>query len=392
MSVTQRLGLFYAAIFVGGGVSGPYIGLWFKAHGLDGAQIGFILAAPALARVVTGPAIAVWADGFRLRRTPIIVMGAAVAGLYGLFEVTRGFWAWWCLWLVSQSLFASFSPLADVIALRRARTDGFNYGWPRGMGSAAYIAANVGMGLLLTRMHSDVVLWWMAASAVGVALGGALLPPDPVHEVGEWVAGRQRWQGLRGLVTDPVFMLAVISVGLIQASHAFYYGFSTLVWRAQGLPPSYTGLLWGLAVTAELIFLWFMEPMRRALGAKRLVMLGGLGGLARWTCLALSPPLWLLVPIQILHALTFTATFMGSLQLVERLSTPQNATAAQTLNSVLSGGIFMGLASMASGALFDAAGPYGYFAMSACAALGLIGAALLPNAAHGERAPLEVVR
>jgi PPP family 3-phenylpropionic acid transporter len=380
MSVTQRLGFFYAAIFLGGGVASPYIGLWFKAHGLDGAQIGFILAAPAIARVITGPAIAVWADGFKLRRTPLFVMGLAVAALYVMFAMTKGFWPWWVLWLISQSLFASFSPLGDVIALRRARTDGFNYGWPRGMGSAGFIAANVGMGFLLTVVRPDAILWWMIASAGLVALGGwSVLPPDPVHEAGERLAGRQRWRGLGGLVTDPVFMLAVVSVGLIQASHAFYYGFSTLVWKGQGLPSSYTGMLWGLAVVAELIFLWFMEPLRRALGAKRLVVLGGVGGVVRWTCLAFSPPLWLLFPIQILHALTFTATFMGSLQLVERFSTPQNATSAQTLNSTLSGGVFMGLASMASGALYDAVGAHGYLAMSACAALGLAGAACLPR-------------
>ena len=171
-------------------------------------------------------------------------------------------------------------------------------------------------------------------------------------------------------------MLTVVSVGLIQASHAFYYGFSTLAWRAQGLPASASGLLWGVAVAAEVVFLWFGEPMRRALGPERLVILGALGAVARWTCLALSPPLWLLVTVQCLHALTYTATFMGSLQLMERLSPERSATAAQTLNSVLSGGVFLGLASMGSGALFDAVGARGYLAMSACAVLGLAGAML----------------
>ena len=36
--------------------------------------------------------------------------------------------------------------------------------------------------------------------------------------------------------------------------------------------------------------------------------------MVRWTCLAMSPPLWLLLPMQALHALSFTATFMGTLQ------------------------------------------------------------------------------
>ena len=105
--------------------------------------------------------------------------------------------------------------------------------------------------------------------------------------------------------------------------------------------------------------------------------LGGTGAVVRWTCLAMSPPLWLLVPLQALHALSFTATFMGSLQLMERLAPARSATSAQTLNSVLSGGVLIGLATVASGPLFDAVGPLTYLGMSLIAAVGLAGALCL---------------
>ena len=130
-------------------------------------------------------------------------------------------------------------------------------------------------------------------------------------------------------------------------------------------------------MVVEIAFLWFMEPWRRRIGPRRLLMLGGVGAVVRWTCLALSPPLWLLFPIQALHALSFTATFVASLQLIERLSPTQSASAAQTLNSVLSGGILIGIATMASGRLFDAAGGSGYLAMSLIALVGLAGALCL---------------
>src|SRR5580698_687026 len=149
MSVALRLGLYYAALLVGTGASAPYASVWFRAHGLSGAAIGLILAAPAFGRAVTGPALALWADGFSLRRTPIALVGVAVAAAYVGLALTQGFWAWLVLWFVSQSLFGICSPLADVITLRRARIEGFNYGWPRGIGSAAYIVGNVGMGLVL---------------------------------------------------------------------------------------------------------------------------------------------------------------------------------------------------------------------------------------------------
>jgi PPP family 3-phenylpropionic acid transporter len=389
MSIAVRLGLFYAALLIGTGASAPYAGLWFRAHGLSGAAIGLILAAPSFGRMVTGPAIAFWADGFALRRTPIALIAIAVAVAYAALAVSRGFWAWMGLWFISQSLFGVCSPLADVIALRRARTEGFNYGWPRGIGSAAYILGNVAMGFILGLTSPDAMLVWIVVAA-GAASAGAqwLLPPDPVHEGGERLAGRDRLKGLGALLADPVFMLAIVSTGLIQASHGFYYGFSALTWKAQGLPPALVGVLWGVGVGAEIGFLWFMDPWRRRIGPERLVVLGGTGAVVRWTCLAMSPPLWLLLPMQALHALSFTATFMGTLQLIERLAPAKSASGAQTLNAVLSGGVLIGLATMASGRLFDAVGPHGYLVMSVVAALGLCGALCLVPLQRARKAKL----
>ena len=42
-------------------------------------------------------------------------------------------------------------PLTDLLALRVSRREGFVYGRVRAMGSLAFIAANLVMGVLLTR-------------------------------------------------------------------------------------------------------------------------------------------------------------------------------------------------------------------------------------------------
>jgi len=135
-----------------------------------------------------------------------------------------------------------------------------------------------------------------------------------------------------------------------------------------------TGILWAVGVTAEIAFMWFLEPWRRRVGPRNLLMLGGVAAIARWTALAFSPPLWMLFPLQTLHTLSYAATFMASLQLVEQLSGPRNASAAQALNSALSGGVLSGLATMASGPLFDHFGARGYLLMTAMCVVGVVGA------------------
>lgn len=378
MTLPVRLGLFYSAIFVGTGAASPYMPVWFAHHGLSGAQIGLILSLPMLARAFTAPLLAIWADSFKLRRTALAFLSLAVAGAYALMALPLGFVGWTVVWFAASSAFSTISPLTDVIVLNRARRDGFNYGWPRGIGSVAFIVANVVMGAVLTWGSPDLVLVWITAAVALTALAARfLLPPDPVHEEGYVARASDRFAGLNGLLRDPAFMTAAVAAGLIQSAHAFYYGFSTLVWKQQGLPESMTGVLWGVGVAAEVAFMWFMEPWRRRVGPRNLLMLGGAAAIVRWTALAFAPPLWALFPLQLLHVLSYAATFLASLQLIERLSTPQNASAAQALNSALSGGVLMGVATLISGPLFDRFGAQGYWLMSAMCAAGLIGAVRL---------------
>jgi PPP family 3-phenylpropionic acid transporter len=389
-----RMASFYALTCAVTGVSLPFISPWFKAHGLTGAEIGVVLGAPMLARLVTGPLIAVWADSFKLRRTPIAILCLATVAAYLAIGFSRGLAAWLALWFVGATALGATGPLIDVMSLRRARKEGFTFAWPRGVGSATFVIANVIMGWLLTRQSSDavasdgrstdVVLVWITAAAAATALAAAFaLPREPVDDAGP-VSRAERFQGLGRLVGDPLFMTAILSVSLIQAGHAFYYGFSSLIWKAAGLPDTVVGLLWGTGVVAEIVFLWFLEPWRRRMGPWRMLMISGVGAVVRWTALAFAPPLWLLWPLQLLHGLTFAACYIAGLQIVERLSPPQAHSAGQTLNSALSGGVLIGLATIASGALYDRYGAYGYLAMSVMALAGLAGALRLRPALRAQ--------
>jgi MFS transporter, PPP family, 3-phenylpropionic acid transporter len=80
--------------------------------------------------------------------------------------------------------------------------------------------------------------------------------------------------------------------------------------------------------------------------------------------------------------MSYAATFLASLLLVERLSTPRNASAAQAINSALSGGVLSGVATIFSGWLFDHTGAHGYLLMSAMSAVGLLGALRLYGTAR----------
>ncbi|MNK68891.1 putative 3-phenylpropionic acid transporter [compost metagenome] len=372
MTSAPRMALQYTLLFGASGVTLPFAGLWFREQGLSGAEIGALLAIPMLGRLVTGPLLAVWADGFQYRRTPIALLGLAMALGYGGAGLVQGFAAWAVCWFVGATAAAALIPLSDVMTLRVARRDGFAFSLPRGCGSAAFVVANVVMGMLLTRASPDAVILWIGTAAVLIALTAwSVLPAEPVTD-GPRVPGLERFKGLGRLVVDPVFMTAIFAVGAVQAAHAFYYGFSAIAWKAQGIPESMTGLLWAFSVVVEIGFMWVVEPWRRRVGVGPWLMLsvGASAAVVRWTLMAFSPPLWALWPLQTLHALSFAATYLAGVQIVERLSPPDSHTAAQTLSSVVSAGVLIGLATAASGPLYDAFALKGYLAMAALAATG----------------------
>ena len=377
MTPPIRLALHYVLLFGVTGVSLPFAGLWLKSLGLDGAEIGTLLAVPMLARFLTGPMIAVWADGFATRRAPIALLGwVAVAG-YGAAALVEGYVLWTLCWFVAATATSAIIPLIDVLNLRVARREGFSFSVPRGCGSAAFVLANLAMGALLIQLPVAAVIVWIVAGSVLMAVYAQFGLPAEVVSVAGRASGRNRFLGLGRLLADPVFMMALLAIGAVQASHGFYYGFSAILWTQQGLSTGLVGALWAGSVIIEIGFMWWLDPWRRRLGIGPWPMLAvGVGaGVLRWTALAFSPPLALLWPLQALHALTFAATYLAGVEIVERLAPEDAQTAAQTLSSTVSAGVLIGIATVLSGPLYDSYGAGGYLAMAGMAALG--GAAAL---------------
>jgi PPP family 3-phenylpropionic acid transporter len=379
MNAAARMGLQYVLLFGASGVSLPFAGLWFRSQGLSGAEIGALLAAPMLGRVATGPLLAVWADGFRTRRAPIALLGLMMALGYGGAGLLEFFPLRALCWFIGATAAAALIPLSDVLTLRLAARDGFTFALPRGCGSVAFVAVNVGMGALLLGAPVDVIVVWITVMGLAIALAGALvLPAEPVGE-GAPLRKRDRFRGLGRLLKDPVFMTAIFAVGAVQAAHAFQYGFSALLWKAQGISEAVTGQLWAFGVVVEVALMWLFEPWRRkaGIGPWLLLVVGAAGAVVRWTAMAFAPPLWLLWPLQGLHALSFAATFLAGVQIVERLAPRDSQTAAQTLSSVLSAGVLIGIATALSGELYDRFGVAGYGAMAVMSAAGLLAALTL---------------
>lgn len=179
---------------------------------------------------------------------------------------------------------------------------------------------------------------------------------------------------VRALFASPVFLLFLISASLVQASHAVYYGFGTLHWRAIGIPAGTIGALWATGVMAEILLFAYSRAAIARIGMTGLILAGALACVFRWVWTAQDPSLWVLFPLQTLHALSFGATHLGAIHFITAAVPERYAATAQGIYASFSMGIIMGIMTMISGPLYDALGGHAYLAMGLTGAVASLGA------------------
>ena len=271
----------------------------------------------------------------------------------------------------NQPMSAPIVPRTTVVAhaVNEARRKGFAFGVVRGTGTAAYLLANLVMGFVLARAGPVWVVVWVAVA--GALLGGTallLLPATPVKQISR-AQSLPPYHSLVEPLRQPMLALAICGGGCIQASHGFYYSFSTILWQRQGLG-DWVGPLWAFAGLSEVLFLVFLSPLRGRLGAERMLLLSGTATVFRWAAMGFTAPLAGLFALQALHALSFAGSYLATLRLVERFCPPHAMSAGLSLNAALSSGIPIGLVTLSSGTLFTLYGAQAYWTMSLLALIG----------------------
>jgi len=236
--------LFYGGGFLALGVYLPFWPVWLEARGLSAAEIGLVLALPAWIKVASTPAIAQLAD--RSGRTKqVLALGCALATAgFAAFALAGGFWSIVALTVLVSVPFMALVPLADSLTLRAVYRLDLDYGRIRLWGSLTFLLATVVGGHLISRSGAGPILALILA-ALAITFVTTLLLPAPTPRTPSTAAGRH-W---RRLFTRP-FLLFLAAACLLQASHAVYYGFSALHWRANGLDETTIGLLWAEGVVA----------------------------------------------------------------------------------------------------------------------------------------------
>ncbi len=394
------MALAYGAIFLSAGAVLPYLSVWFQSRGLDGRTIGLTIGLAMLARFGIVMLGGVLADRFRAPRRVMQGFGAVSIIMFGVLWFMHAP-AWIILAAVcAVGASAPLVPLLEAAALRSSRRDGFSYGLVRAIGSMTFVLANLVVGALMSpkQFGPDILIAWSMCAIALYVVAVRIMPRPPVPiDTGPDLPSRD-WS----VLWRRDFALALGASACIQASHAFYYAFSALVWLGEGLSEFTVGALWGWGVIAEVFILAVYAKRIERWGAPVLLLMGALVAAVRWAALGFDPDqawwsglaviddtltpiigptgfdafgpappsiIWLVV-IQVLHAGSFALSHLGVMVfIVDHL--PDNVSGtAQSLNSGLSMGMGLAVATTVSGILYAAVGGVGYLPMAGLALLG----------------------
>lgn len=363
---------FYGAVFLVVGLYMPFWPVWLaQARGLDATQIGLILGLTTWITVLSNPVAAHLADRSGRRRPVLVVLALGATLCTAGFAFAHELWALVVVAVALGLFFPPIIPIGENMSLLAIGHRDLHYGRIRLWGSVTFIIASWGGGLWLAGRDIDFVFWLVMAS-YGTLILACLALPDV--RVGPSAANSAP---IMALLKQPGFVIFMITGGLIQGSHAAFYGFASVHWYRAGISEFWIGFLWAEGVVAEILLFLASAWLIRRLGFAGLLLIGAGAGVIRWSATALTTDLGALIAIQPLHAFTFAATHLGAMHFIQRYAPPGATATAQSLYSALAIGAVLAAVTMAAGAIYQAEGPVVFLLMAAMALVGFWGSWLL---------------
>jgi MFS transporter, PPP family, 3-phenylpropionic acid transporter len=352
-----RLAAFYFLFFAYAGAYVAYFPLYLASRNLSAVEIAWVLALPALARIVAPTAWGWLADRTGAHRAIVAASCAVTAAAFALLPFTERI-AW--VIGVSSVLAAGALPLVEAITLGSLAGQSGRYGPIRLWGSIGFMGVVLGGGAWLDRQPIATLPWALVLFMLATLVAALALPP-----------GRRHADAQRERMRLSPEIIALLGAGFCNAvAHGALYAFLSLHLERAGYSGTMIGALWTLGVAAEiLVFFYLPQLFRRYALSTLLVASLGCGGLRFVAIGWAAGELWIVLLAQLLHAATFGAFHAAAVAAVQRVFPPNAQARGQTLFSSVGAGAGAAAGLLIAGWAWERGGAQLAFSASAAAAL-----------------------
>jgi MFS transporter, PPP family, 3-phenylpropionic acid transporter len=364
-SLHARLAGFYFFYYATVGAFMPYWSPYLEARGFSAAQMGIAYALMGITRSIMPIAWGWWADttGRRMstiRWAVIVALALFLCIPYSQTHLGIGFF------MLAYSIFwHALLPQFEVVALSHLAPHGGDYSRVRLWGSVGFVTAVLGLGPILDAAGILPLPWLVAAMFAAMAVSAWRVPevPAPAHAAEPAVP-------LLDVLRRPWVRALLAACLLSQLSFAPYYNFFTLFLERHDYTRGTAGLLWSIAVVAEIALFLVMGRLIAAFGARKLMLAVLAATGARWLLTAwLVDSLPLLVLLQLTHALTFGAYHALAVYYVQQYFPGSLQGRGQAFYNAAAYGVGGSLGSLGSGYLWEHVSPEAVFVAAGLAAL-----------------------
>ena len=365
-----RATLYYFTAFMTSGAATAYGGIWFQDQGLSSGEIGLIGSVPVFIMLVLNLVvgrIADRADDWR----QVIVIGAVLAGIIpiGLFFV-HGFVGILLVWTLAAIPFSAVAPVADAAAMRMTKRNSTDFGFIRAWGTVGYMAVIVITGQVVTWFGGGTYLPFFVGVAILRGLAAFQLPNFRAPKEERTLAQKFGASRMRE-VMKPWFLLPLVGWSMVFATHLILNSFQALLWKQQGISDLTIAILIALGAASEATMMFVFKRFVGRFPARMVILASAIVSALRWVAMALAPDVAILVPLQLLHSVTFAMGYMGCVHFIANWTSEDIAAEAQSFFQVLQQAMAV-IALTAFGWIAGPLGVHAYFASAAFAALGAV--------------------
>ena len=365
-----RASLFHFWVFGSTGVASVYFAIWLTNRGITPDEIGIINAAPVLCMVFVNLFVGRLADKASDWKYAVVIL-ALIAGAVpiGLFFVS-GFWGILLIWALCVVPAFSMVPVIDTATMRMTLRNGTDFGFIRAWGTVGYMTTTLVAGPVIAWLGDGAFLPLFLAFSAARALFSLQLPrfraiADDAVNVPPAPTARHLREVLK-----PWFVLPILGLALHQSIHGVLSVFGALLWKQQGIPEGYIGVLIAVMAFAEAAMMFGWRYLKIKVSARHLIVFAAAVAGTRWIIMAFAPPLWLLFILQLFHCITYAVAYFGGMQFIANWTSEDIAAEAQGYAFVLQQGISI-VALIGFGWLVALYGPGAWFGAAAFAFIGL---------------------
>ncbi|ASK61190.1 MFS transporter [Virgibacillus phasianinus] len=340
-----------------------FLPLYLKHKGLDGTEIGWVLAVGPLASIFAQPFWGYMSDKYKTvkRILLICIMGLLISSV--LFFQMNGLLAIILMGAVFYFFTSPIGALGDSLAQRRSDDLRVSFGSIRMWGSIGFATSSLIVGEVLSSIGIQYMIWpylffGVIALLVAFRLTDVKVESDPIQ-----------LKDVKQIVTNKPFIIFLGIIVFITISHRANDSYIGLYIAQLGGSESMIGLAWFVGVASEALVFALAGKWFRKYHPLIFIIAAGIIYSGRWFIYsAIDDPIYI-IALQFLHGVTFGVFYLSAFNYITRLIPKL----LQSTGHLVFFAVFFGVSgiagSLVGGALIDSFGGGTLYAVMGCFSL-----------------------